>query len=69
MEEVTIGKKINALLEERGIKKVAVANWLGIDKCSLSRKLKDGTWYAHEIQILTEKLNLTDKEIVNILKY
>ena len=56
-------KRLNAIIEASGLKKIFIAEKLGIDRASLYNKLTGMTEFtAYEIVKLTEILRLTKSE-------
>lgn len=60
--------KLKNLIEESGVKKEKIAEWLGIAPSSLSRKLTANSWSISDVVTLSKKLNLSDEELLKLIK-
>lgn len=52
--------KVKGLIVENGYSMSEIADYLGISTTSLNRRLKKGVFNSNEIDILIEKLHITD---------
>lgn len=52
--------KVKGLIVENGYSMSEIADYLGISTTSLHRRLKKGVFNSNEIDILIDKLHITD---------
>ena len=55
-----------AILKERGITDKMTAGLLGVSVATFRRRLKDGSFRAREIALLSRALGLSDLEVCDI---
>lgn len=54
---VDVSQQVKDALSKRGKSSSDIANWLGIGIRAAQKKLKEGTWKASDLSILSEKLS------------
>ena len=63
-----ISKWLVGKLYEKGLHQVDIANWIGISQPSLSARLKKGLFTYEELLTIFNKLEVTDEEILRLMK-
>ena len=54
---VDVSQQVREALEKRGKSSTDIAKWLGVGIRAAQKKLKEGTWKASDLSILSEKLS------------